>query len=317
MTKKIRKEEIKMGFRENAALKLSALLNLKVEGGTVYGEMNDYHYSLNLIPYGNTSVWQLTMLLDKTLSADTQLNLKKTHKINIQYTGLDITPTYKLVAYNIILNMPMSKEKQINYFNNLITTLTNTLQKEEIKNNEQCGLCGTHKNDEDVEYCVYKGLYINLHKSCIDAAYEEQRREIEKENKNIKRLPLSIVLAIIGAIVGIIPSIISIFGFGWLVGLLFAICPIASFFGYKLGKAPLRWYATLIAAISSLIVTSLLVICYGSLIAIAANVTLAEVFADPEVGLVGFLLQALLFDIIGIGCAWGYISKTRSNQISK
>ena len=168
-----------------------------------------------------------------------------------------------------------------------------------------------------VEYTVYKGLYVKLHKSCIEAAYEEQRREIEKENKNIKRLPISIILAFVGAVIGIVPSIISIFGFGYLFAILFAISPIASFFGYKLGKAPLRWYATLIAAVCSLIVTVLLVLCYGSLIANLAQATLAEVFKDPEVGLVGFLVQALLFDIIGIACAFGYISKTRSGKVSK
>lgn len=306
-----------MGFKENAALKLSALLNLKADGATVYGEINDYHFSINLIPYGNTQVWQLTLLLDKTLSTDTQTNLKKTHKINIQYTALDITLTYQAVAYNLILNMPMSKEKQVNYFNNLMTTLTNALANEGINNIQSCALCGVNKEDEDVEYTVYKGLYVKLHKSCIEAAYEEQRREIEKENKNIKRLPISIILAFVGAVIGIVPSIISIFGFGYLFAILFAISPIASFFGYKLGKAPLRWYATLIAAVCSLIVTVLLVLCYGSLIANLAQATLAEVFKDPEVGLVGFLVQALLFDIIGIACAFGYISKTRSGKVSK
>ena len=313
----IRKEENKMGFKENAALKLSALLNLKADGATVYGEINDYHFSINLIPYGNTQVWQLTLLLDKTLSTDKQTNLKKTHKINIQYTALDITPTYQAVAYNLILNMPMSKEKQVNYFNNLMTTLTNALANEGINNIQSCALCGVNKEDEDVEYTVYKGLYAKLHKSCIEAAYEEQRREIEKENKNMKKLPISIILAFVGAVIGIVPSIISIFGFGYLVAVLFAISPIASFFGYKLGKAPLRWYATLIAAVCSLIVTVLLVLCYGSLIANLAQATLAEVFKDPEVGLVGFLVQALLFDIIGIACAFGYISKTRSGKVSK
>lgn len=306
-----------MGYKENAAVKLSVLLNLKADGTTVYGEFNDYHFSINLIPYGNTQVWQLTMLLDKPLSTEVQTNLKKTHKINIQYTALDITPTYQVIAYNIILNMPMSKEKQVNYFNNLITTLTNALANEEIKNGDACGLCGIEKTDEDAEYVVYKGLYLKLHKSCIEAAYEEERREIEKENANIKKLPLSIVLAFIGAVVGIIPSVIAMFGFGYLFALLFAICPIASFFGYKLGKAPLRWYATLIAAVCSLVVTALIVIGFGAVVAQAANATLADAFNDPELGLTGLLVQALLFDGLGILCALGVISKTRSGKVSR
>lgn len=306
-----------MGYKENAALKLSALLNLKASGGTVYGEINDYHFSINLIPYGNTQVWQVTMLLDKTLSTDTQYNLKKIHKINIQYNAVDVTPTYQSIAYNIVLNMPMSKEKQVNYFNNLMTTLTNALANEEIKNSENCGLCGVEKLDEDAEFTIYKGLNIKLHKSCIEAAYEEERREIEKENANIKRLPISIVLAFLGAVVGIIPSIISMYGFGYLFALLFAICPIASFFGYKLGKAPLRWYATAIAAVFSLIVTALTIIIPAALVAQAANATLADVFNDPELGLTGTLLQALLFDGLGILCSFGVISKIRSGKVSR
>ena len=146
---------------------------------------------------------------------------------------------------------------------------------------------------------------------------EEEKREIEKENANIKRLPISIVLAFIGAVVGIIPSVISMFGFGYLFALLFAICPIASFFGYKLGKAPLRWYATLIAAVCSLVITALVVIGFGALIAQAANATLADAFNDPELGLTGLLAQALLFDGLGILCSLGVISKIRSGKVSR
>ena len=36
-----------MGFKENQAFKFSTLLNLKNEGSTVYGEINEYHFSLN------------------------------------------------------------------------------------------------------------------------------------------------------------------------------------------------------------------------------------------------------------------------------
>ncbi len=306
-----------MGLQEKGALRLAEILNLKSVGSTVYGEMNDYHYSINLIPYGNAQIWQLTMVLDNTLSTDVQLNLKKVHKINIQYSALNITSSYKTIVYNIVLQLPISKEKQLNYFNNLLTTLTNALAKEEIKNAEKCCLCGVDNQYEEPSYHVYKGLYVNLHQSCVDAAYEEQQREIEKENKNIKNLPLSIILAAVGAIVGIIPSAISIFGFGWLFGLLFAICPVCSFFGYKLGKAPLRWYSTLIAAVCSLLATAGLIILAGYLVALAANVSLKEVFNDAELGLGGLLAQALLFDVIGIGCAWGYITKTKSGQVRK
>ena len=305
-----------MGVKENGALKLAALLNLKAEGATVYGELNEYYYSINLIPYGNASVWQLTMILNKTLSADAEYNLKKIHKINIHYSGIDITPTKQAVAYNVLLSFPLSNDKKVNYFNNLLLTLTNALAKEEITHCDDCILCGTTKDDE-LEYHVYKGLYVKLHKSCIDASYEAERRQIELENKNIKRLPISMILALIGAVIGLIPSLISMFGFGYLIGILFALCPVASFFGYKLGKAPLRWYASVTAAVCSLIVTALSIIGFGALIAATANATLADAFSDPELGLGVLLAQALFFDILGIAIAWGYITKIGSNKVKK
>ena len=59
------------------------------------------------------------------------------------------------------------------------------------------------------------------------------------------------------------------------------------------------------------------IILFGLLVAAAANATLQEVFADSELGLGALLGQALLFDIVGIACAFGYISKTRSGKITK
>ena len=125
------------------------------------------------------------------------------------------------------------------------------------------------------------------------------------------------ILALIGAVIGLIPSLISMFGFGYLIGILFALCPVASFFGYKLGKAPLRWYASVTAAVCSLIVTALSIIGFGALIAATANATLADAFRDPELGLGVLLAQALFFDILGIAIAWGYITKIGSNKVKK
>ena len=106
-----------MGFKENSALKLSVLLNLKVDGSTVYGEINDYCFSLNLIPYGNTQVWQLTLLLDKTLSTDAQLNLKKTHKINIYQT--QNLKCSKSSLYNYIDQNYLSARNTFSYFSGI------------------------------------------------------------------------------------------------------------------------------------------------------------------------------------------------------
>ena len=304
-----------MGFKEKQAKTLAEILKLNCEDNTVYGVYKDFHFSINLVPYGNASIWQLTMLLDKVLSNENEKRLKKVHKVNILYKSINITPTVNVVAYNIMLNMPLSKDKKIVYFEILMDALTETLKDENILELNSCGLCAVDNNDEELTYKVYKGLYLPVHLSGLEKNYEEQKREIMQENANIKKLPISIILAIVGAIIGIIPSVIVIYGFGYLFALLFALSPFCAFFGYKLGKAPLRWYATLIATIASLIATVIGVIAPIALLAAAAQMDLATFINDPELGFYSLLLQALLFDVIGVGVSWGYITKTRSNKV--
>ncbi len=305
-----------MSFRSKQVENLNSVLGHSVENETLYGVHNDYHFSINLIPYGNASIFQLTLTVDKPISSEAIRILHQNYKIKAAYELVTVGSTNVYVV-NVILNLPMSKDKKKVYFETLINNLTNVFKEYDILDNSNCCLCGSEKEDEEVTYNIYKGLYIATHKTCIEASYEQERALIEAENANISKLPISIVFAIVGAFVGLIPAMIVVVGFGWLFGILFALSPFCAFFGYKLGKAPLRWYATLTAAVSSVIATVLIVVVCYALLASLAEVSFADLIADPESGFTSLLLQGVLFDVVGIAIAWNYITKTTNTKVQK
>lgn len=143
--------------------------------------------------------------------------------------------------------------------------------------------------------------------------YEEVKQEVQQEEllkpENKKMLPLSICLSFVGAIVGLIPAILVVLLTGYLYGLLFAITPIAAFFGYKLGKAPLRNYTTVIVIIESLVVTALAIFVEYTILAAQGGVSVLELIAIPEAEFVMNLVQAEVFACIGIAVAWNVIRK--------
>lgn len=303
-----------MSFKSKQIENLNNILGYNVDGETIYGTYNDYHFSVNLVNYGNASAYQLSLTVDNVLS-EAVIQVLKTYKIRPSYELVTVGST-DIYVVNVILNLPLSKEKKLTTFNNTLEKLTNTFKDNNILDNDKCCLSGAIKDDAEVTYNVYKGLYLATHSSCIEASYEQERAMIDAENAKLNRLPISIILGILGAFIGLIPAFIVIY-LGWLFGILFALSPICAFIGYKLGKAPLRWYATLVSSVASVIATVVIVIAVYALIASAANVSFSELIKDAESGFVSLLLQAILFDGIGIAIAWSYITKTTKNQVAK
>lgn len=303
-----------MSFISKQIENLNKALGYNVENETIYGCYNDYHFSVIPVNYGSAIVFQLTLTVDNPLS-EAIISILKTYKIKPSYELVTVGST-NIYIVKVILNLPIAKAKKKAAFDTIIEKLTQTLKEYNVLDNNKCCLCGAEKEDAEVTYNVYKGLYLATHTSCIETSYEQERVAIEAENANIGRLPLSIILAIVGAFVGLIPAFVVIY-IGWLIGLLFALSPICAFVGYKLGKAPLRWYATLIASAASVLATVLIILAIYGLFATAANVSFAELISDPESGFIELMLQAILFDAIGIAIAWSYITKTTKNQVQK
>jgi hypothetical protein len=123
--------------------------------------------------------------------------------------------------------------------------------------------------------------------------------ELEKSNKGMGK---SIVFAIGGAVVGAIPTLISILFFQYMLAILYALIPLASFYGYKYGGAPKKSYVPiLISMISLLIVVIMMVWLYGS-IAATEGFTFSEAMDLQEFSASFFsdLLTSVLFLAIGV-----------------
>lgn len=120
---------------------------------------------------------------------------------------------------------------------------------------------------------------------------------------------LSIILSIVGSIIGLIPAILVVFFTDTLYGILFALPPIAAYFGYKLGKAEVTNFTTVLVIVETLVVCALAIVIEYALVAAAIGVSLGEVIALPEAEFGKSLLQVLLFACIGIAVSWNIIKK--------
>lgn len=128
--------------------------------------------------------------------------------------------------------------------------------------------------------------------------------------QNTNRLPLSILLAVVGGLVGLIPNFISIFFFDTLLGLLYALIPLGAYFGYVLGKAERNKYTLILICIISFALAIGVFLLYYGLILNALNLTFADLFADTEAknGFLSDLGLSALFTVFGLYISWRVIS---------
>lgn len=290
---------------------LNQLLGIQQVEDTLYGEYAGYHYSVNLVNNGSISMFQMSMLVSNTLDRATVKALQKEIKGTISFSGID-----QMAVLQVLMNFPISKNKKKGYFEHLMEKLTETLQQFHIQNIETCGFCHL-ETEEEANWVVYRGLYVPAHASCVEAAYAEQQATIEAENANKKNLPLSIIFCIVGAIIGILPGVLIMLFSGWLFAIAFALSPVCAFFGYKLGKAPLRWYTTLITVVTCLVVSLLAVVGMYASLAALGGMSFNEFISNPEAGFVSTLLQVFVFTLLGITVAWGYIRRTNQSKVEK
>ncbi len=292
--------------------KLASLLGYESSNGVLYGIKNDYHFSLYKTKINYVNFYALSIVCTHMLSNETIKTLKKTLKITIEYGSMNDN-----LIFNALFTSASKPEKSVEQIANIIDTVTLALQDQHINEVNTCLFCGLEKEEEETSWVLYKKLYICAHQLCLENDYEKQEQIIKAEDANLKKLPLSIVLAVIGAFIGTIPAILVMIFTGWLFGILFAVAPICSFFGYKLGKAPMRWYATLIAVISSLVACIVSIFIIYFTLAALSNVDFVELIKDPSSGFMAMFLQAFLFDVIGVLCAWGYITKINHRKVDK
>jgi hypothetical protein len=258
---------------------------------------------------GYTAFYVLSMVVTKPLSKANQTTFNQETKCALQMNAYG-----QNTILQTMLALPLGAEKQKEMFHKVLNSLTLCLKSEQIEEPTTCILCSVAKEDEEVEWMPYGGVYAPIHKGCIEAQAIQEKQIIEAENKNTKYLPLSIILSLVGAIVGmIVPLLVQIFA-SYFIGILYALIPFCAFFGYKLGKAPRRVYTTIIVIVESLLVSVGSIVLIYAVLAGMGNVSFVELIKDPDAGFAGEIAYSLLFTIIGIAVTWGYITKVRTNK---
>lgn len=143
--------------------------------------------------------------------------------------------------------------------------------------------------------------------------------KINKDNANTQMYPLSIFLGAIGAILAaLLINILVYFVFnGTVYAIMYAAVSIASYFGYKLGKAPRnkKMIATII--ITSVLATLLMDFSFYGLMAASLEQSLSQFLSENMSGILGNEGISLLFLAIGIYVAWNVISKTSDKEADK
>lgn len=289
---------------------LNQVLNINQQEDVLFFEKEGYHYSVNVVNYGNSIMYQLSMLVNNVLDGETQKVLRKETKATISFANWN-----NLIVLQALFSLPLSKDKKKDFFDNLVDKITMTLQNANIQNTHICSFCKV-EDEVEAKWVVYRGLYLPAHAACLENQYQLQQALIDEENKNIKKLPMSIILSLLGAIIGILPAYIIMFATDYLVALIFALSPVCAFFGYKLGKAPLRWYATVIVVIECILVGALSVLAYYALLLAAVGLpftAIQELGSDVLLSMV----QVVIFVLLGIAVAWGYIRKTNQSKVER
>lgn len=284
---------------------LREALSLKeVEGGMI-GEVDYYYFGYGEGKFG--------------LYKGTFINFTFTESLNSSY----LRKFMRKYRYGMILRTFIKKNDTISLiipkkikddFVTKLKTLIETFRTSFLKQYKHCFVCNNEAEDvvEEAKISVKNGFAVYNHKECI-AKYNQYIEKTESiQDGKVAKLPFSIVMAIGGAFVGLIPNILSIVFANLLIGYLFALIPLGSFFGYKLGGAPQKKYMTVLIVVLSFISVALMLLWFYTGIALELGFTDIMEMANFDEKNMGILIKdaliSFLFVGIGIGISWKTIT---------
>lgn len=169
-----------------------------------------------------------------------------------------------------------------------------------------CAYCNLDATDS---VTFINKIKLPSHHSCKQeaiAANTAQRNQYDNQPNS----PMGYVGALIGALVGVVPYAVAVW-FGWFIGLLTILAGIASYQGFKLLGGHANKSTKYIISVFSFIAILLSNIGLMSVIAIANNVTISDVFSHPALNaafMESFGMSAL-FGLIGVGYVFSRIRR--------
>ena len=193
-----------------------------------------------------------------------------------------------------------------------------------------CRICGGAGSDT---LANYNGALNLVHRACLEKHKEEVQRAFEEKELNPKTVA-GLIGGIIGGVVGAVPALIALVFFHYFVGVLFAVIPLGTFFGWKLlgGK---RTKATTVFTIIYTLVVSLCVWILAEAIMLRDGVYYEFGYEITIGESLGFIIEFLTempgefmsyaltdflfafgFAIVGLWITWRYINKTDADTLA-
>lgn len=203
-------------------------------------------------------------------------------------------------------------EKHDRYFEKL----TNTFKALNLSPLHHCPICG--KEDTDVTRII-QGCIVKVHSNCVQDFKKNFSVQIEKLEQSRDHLGKSLIYAFLGALIGAIPTLISIFAFQYMFAVLYALIPLASFYGYKRGGAVRKNFVPFAVTLISVMIVFLMDYMLYVLIAAAENVTFSEAMNIPDFSssFMKDLLMSMAFLFIGVAISWRQMKKQTTGEINK
>ncbi len=291
--------------------KMASLLGMKETQGVFEGTYQGYtfhliHYYTDAI----TKILALQFVFDHQLTKDEFKAISKAQGAPIARLE-SVALTQNAVVLPLLYKS--TKPEKLNVY---LTKITDAMKTSNLKNLNHCPFCGLEETDAQR---VIKGSIVHVHDQCAKDFYEKVIERVEAEEKSVANLPKSLLFAVIGAIVGLIPTFISVLFFNYMLALLYALIPLASFYGFKKGGAAKNAYVPFVVAGISLVISLLFIVWIYQTGAASLGMTFAEMLEVPQnrSEFIGDLGTSALFTGIGVLIVWKSMSQQTNAQIKK
>lgn len=291
--------------------KMASLLGAKETQGVFEGTF--YGYTFHLIQYNTdaiTKILALQFVFDHQLTKEEFKAISKAHG----------TPMARLesvaLQQNAVVLPLLYKSTKPEKIGAYMTKITAAMSALDLKNLMHCPFCGNEDTDAKR---VVKGSLIHVHDQCAKDFYEKVIERVEAEEKSFANLPKSLLFAVFGAVVGLIPTFISVVFLNYMLAILYALIPLASFYGFKKGGAAKNGYVPFLIAGISLVVSLLFIVWLYNMGATGLGMTFSQMLEVPEnrSEFISDLGTSALFTGIGVLIVWQGMSKQTNAQLKK
>ena len=286
-------------------------MGLPLEHGIPTGSFNGFTYYVSNVSVDTfIKVPMMMFVFERKLTKEDIHAIRKAAGMTqIRFESIVLENNAVLIMFRYGLK---SSEKHLNY----LGKMTDVFKSLGLKNLNHCPFCG--KEDTDSTRNI-KGALVKVHNHCATDFYQQVSEHIEIQEQSNVHMGKSLVYALFGAVIGAIPTVITIFGFQYMFALLFALIPLASFYGYKYGGAPRKsWVPIAVSVFSLLIVFGMIYVLYSA-IAVAEGLTFDEAMTVSEFSAAFFkdLGTSVLFLAIGVWISWRQMYRQTTAAIKK